>query len=166
MSDATSTAAWDTELADFLKELSAVQGDLLVVLEEKRQQLMSRDTSGMLALQEREEAIVARLQACQQHRSQLLQRCAEEGAPADDLTSIAARLPRLQRRPLEEKLREAGAKSRMLLQHSLTNWVVVQRTLIHLSHVLEIIATGGRLQPTYGRGEPVNASGSLVDRAA
>jgi hypothetical protein len=37
--------------------------------------------------------------------------------------------------------------------------VIAQRTLIHLSQLLEIIATGGRLQPTYGRAvaEPCGA---------
>jgi hypothetical protein len=43
--------------------------------------------------------------------------------------------------------------------------VVVQRTLIHLSQMLEIIATGGQMQPTYGKKESVQARGALVDRA-
>jgi hypothetical protein len=50
--------------------------------------------------------------------------------------------------------------------HSLTNWVLVQRTLIHLSQMLEIIATGGRMKPTYGEGGRTDAGGSLVDQAA
>jgi hypothetical protein len=53
------------------------------------------------------------------------------------------------------------------LQHqSLTNWVLVQRTLLHLSQLIEIIATGGRLKPTYGKGSDHQAGGALVDRAA
>jgi hypothetical protein len=44
--------------------------------------------------------------------------------------------------------------------------VLAQRTLIHLSQMLEIIATGGQMQPTYGKKESVGASGALVDQEA
>jgi hypothetical protein len=60
---------------------------------------------------------------------------------------------------------EARRRARLLQHQSLTNWVLVQRTLLHLSHVVEIIATGGRMQPTYGKGAPVSAGGILVDQA-
>ena len=63
-------------------------------------------------------------------------------------------------------MREATARMRLLQHHSLTNWVLVQRTLIHLSQMLEIIATGGRLKPTYGKDDSVNSGGFLVDQAA
>jgi hypothetical protein len=54
-----------------------------------------------------------------------------------------------------------------LLQHeSLTNWVLVQRSLLHLSQLIEIVATGGRTQPTYGNGSRRLSCGALVDRAA
>jgi hypothetical protein len=53
-----------------------------------------------------------------------------------------------------------------MLQHqSLANWVLVQRTLLHLSQLIEIVATGGEKPPTYQRSGPVAASGALVDRA-
>ena len=42
---------------------------------------------------------------------------------------------------------------------------LVQRALIHLSQMLEIIATGGQMQPTYEKKDSVEASGALVDRA-
>jgi hypothetical protein len=54
-----------------------------------------------------------------------------------------------------------------LLQHqSLTNWVLAQRAVLHVSQLLEIIATGGRLQPTYGDGDTLHNRGSLVDQEA
>jgi len=79
---------------------------------------------------------------------------------------LAKSLPDEQRHSLDEQVHRAQKQARLLRHHSLANWVVIQRTVIHLSQMLEIIATGGRLQPTYGEGEPVNASGGLVDRAA
>ena len=60
---------------------------------------------------------------------------------------------------------EAAGKSRLLQHQSLTNWVVVQRTLLHLSQLLEIIATGGRLRPTYGKESPAASGGALLDHA-
>ena len=54
----------------------------------------------------------------------------------------------------------------LLQHHSLANWVLAQRSLLHISQLLEIIATGGRLRPTYGKSEPVLARGALVDQEA
>ena len=48
---------------------------------------------------------------------------------------------------------------------SLAQWVAVQRTVLHLSQMLEIIATGGRSQPTYGMGVGSQRSGALMDQA-
>ena len=55
---------------------------------------------------------------------------------------------------------------RILQHHSLANWVLAQRSLLHVSQLLEIIATGGRMQPTYGDSESVHARGSLVNHEA
>jgi hypothetical protein len=55
---------------------------------------------------------------------------------------------------------------RLLQHHSLANWVLAQRSLLHVAQMLEIIATGGRLQPTYGNGESSMSGGALVDHQA
>jgi hypothetical protein len=39
-------------------------------------------------------------------------------------------------------------------------------SLLHLSQMIEIIATGGRPKPTYEKGPGSNSGGALVDRAA
>ncbi|MFH1267928.1 MAG: hypothetical protein ABIK89_19595, partial [Planctomycetota bacterium] len=83
-----------------------------------------------------------------------------------NIRSLTAALPDDGRRVLSDQVNEAAGRARLLRHHSLTNWVLVQRTLIHLSQMLEIIATGGQMQPTYERKESVHASGALVDRAA
>jgi hypothetical protein len=61
-------------------------------------------------------------------------------------------------------MRQAALRARLLRHEGLVNWVLVQRTLIHLSQLLEIIATGGRLQPTYRKEESLRAGGALVDQ--
>jgi flagellar biosynthesis/type III secretory pathway chaperone len=156
----------ETALAGLLAELSDIQTDLLAVLADKRHRLLTSDIAAMDALRDREQALVARLQACQDRRLALLAQAAAEGLPSHDLQSLAAALPHSERQKLTPTMREATARMRLLQHHSLTNWVLVQRTLIHLSQVLEIIATGGRLKPTYGKDDSVNSGGFLVDQAA
>jgi len=38
--------------------------------------------------------------------------------------------------------------------------------LLHLSQMLEIIATGGKKRPTYSKDEAPDCGGALVDRVA
>jgi len=134
--------AWEAELAQFLNDLSTVQDETLGVLVKKRDLLVAADTAGLASVNR------------------------QEGLPSTSLDSLSRALPRTERNQLGERMQSARSKARLLQHHSLVNWMLVQRTLLHLSQVLEIIATGGRLQPTYGRGGPVAASGSLVDGAA
>jgi flagellar biosynthesis/type III secretory pathway chaperone len=156
----------ETALAGLLAELSDIQTDLLAVLADKRHRLLTSDLAAMDALRDREQELIERLQACQDRRVALLAQAATEGLPSNDLTSLAAALPISERQKLTPTMREAAARMRLLQHHSLTNWVLVQRTLIHLSQMLEIIATGGRLKPTYGKDDSVGSGGFLVDQAA
>jgi flagellar biosynthesis/type III secretory pathway chaperone len=155
-----------SELASLLTELSAIQTDLLAVLTDKRHRLLTSDAAAMEALRGKEAELIGRLQACQERRQALLVQAAAEGLPSSDLKSLADALPASERTTLSPRIREAATRMRILQHHSLTNWVLVQRTLIHLSQVLEIIATGGRLKPTYGKGDSVDSGGVLVDQAA
>ena len=156
---------WDTELAALLEELSAVQDDLLAFLVEKRQLLSTGDLAGLAGTRQREQELGNRLERCQSRRGELLAQAATLGLPADSLRSLSTSLARDERKHLDASIRQAAARSRLLQHHSLTNWVLTQRTLLHLSQLLEIIGTGGRPSPTYGKSEP-HASGALVDRAA
>ena len=157
---------WETDIAALLAELADVQSALLNLLTEKRQLLAAGDTQALAGISAREQTLIERLQACQQHREQLLERAQAEGLPADSISSLSNRLPAESRGRMQASIREAASRSRLLQHHSLTNWVLVQRSLLHLSQLIEIIATGGRPQPTYGNGSDRGASGALVDRAA
>ena len=86
-------------------------------------------------------------------------RAGQEGLPSNSLQVLRGALPPTERERLAESFRTAHARARLLQHHSLANWVLVQRTLIYLSQMLEIIATGGRLRPTYGGGEPSHTAG-------
>ena len=142
--------SWEAEFANLLSELSATQTDLLALLGEKRTALKLADGDGLAAINEREGHLVGRLQQCQERRLRLRARAADDGRAAPNLRALARSLSPAQHRQLAPQIDEASRRARKLQQESLTNWVIAQRTLIHLSQLLEIIATGGRLQPTYG----------------
>ena len=156
--------SWEAELATLLTDLLAVQDELLKVLTRKRELLLAPDPEGLTTIAEQEEELIQRLQGCVKRRRELLSQAKQEGLPSGSIEALTQALPRNQRSQLDDQVQLARSRARLLQHQSLTNWVVVQRTLIHLSQMLEIIATGGRLQPTYGEGEPVQACGGLVDQ--
>jgi hypothetical protein len=157
---------WESEIAALLAELSDVQGALLESLHEKRKLLAANDLEGLTSIAPREQRLVERLQACHERRQQMLSRAAGEGMPADSIRALSERLPAEDRGRVQASIREAQNRSRLLQHQSLTNWVLVQRSLLHLSQMIEIIATGGRPRPTYGKGSDRAPGGALVDRAA
>jgi flagellar biosynthesis/type III secretory pathway chaperone len=163
---ADASQSWESQVNDLLAELSDVQAELLVVLQEKRERLAAIDLSGLTALQPREEALVQRLDACQRRRRELLAAAAAEGRPADSLGMLTSSATDGARGKLGDQVKSASARMRLLQHHSLANWVLAQRCLLHVSQSLEIIATGGRMRPTYGDKDSVHARGALVNDEA
>jgi hypothetical protein len=158
--------SYETEIGALLAELADVQSALLRVLGDKRTLLVAGDVQGLTAIGPREEELAVRLQACHERRQQLLARADGDGLPAESIQSLSDRLPESSRKNVQASIREAANRSQLLRHQSLTNWVVVQRSLLHLSQMIEIIATGGRPKPTYDKGSGSHSGGSLVDQAA
>lgn len=160
----------DSQLAELLQELSQVQGELLEVLTEKRQYILRGDAKAMSGLAEKETGIMNRLEACHRRRGHLLSEAKTSGHSAASLTDLARQIskpsPGEKKSRSEEALRAAGQNFRKLQSESLSNWVLAQRSLLHVSQLLEIIATGGRIQPTYEKDAPTHARGNLVDSEA
>ena len=157
--------SWEGDIASLLGTLSDVQRDLLTVLAEKRRVLATGDIQAINAIAQREAELIPRLQACQERRQELLARASDDGLPADSIQSLAASLPAASRRRMQADVQQAQHRSRFLQSECLTNWVLVQQMLLHLSQLIEIIATGGQRKPTYGNGSERQGSGFLVDRA-
>ena len=157
---------WDSQLAKLLTDLLTVQDETLAVLGKKRELLLAADAEGLAEIGRQEAGLIERLQECLGRREELLGKAAAEGLPSDSLRSLSKALPNSRKSGLPSQIKLATARSRLLQHHGLTNWVLVQRSLIHLSQMLEIIATGGRPQPTYEKGKSAAGSGALVDRAA
>lgn len=162
----STSEAWEADLAGFMTDLSAIQDQTLEVLTQKRQCLARVNAEGLAALAPREQDLMDRLQACLQRRTELLKRAESQSLPATALGDLAKSLPLSDRGSLDKQVKDANARTRLLRHHSLVNWVIAQRTLLHLSQMLEIIATGGRKRPTYSKDDPSTGGGSLVDRVA
>ena len=88
------------------------------------------------------------------------------GLAGDSLGKLASATNKDSRGKLGEQVKAASSRMQLLRNESITNWVLAQRALLHVSQLVEIIATGGRLQPTYGEGESVHSRGSLVNHEA
>jgi hypothetical protein len=157
---------WESDIGGLLGELAEVQTALLSTLSEKRVLLAAGDVEALSAMTGRENELAGRLQACHERRQALLSRANDEGLPSDSIQTLSNRLPSASRDRMHASIREATGRTKLLQHQSLTNWVLVQRSLLHLSQLIEIIATGGRAKPTYGKGSDSAASGALVDRAA
>jgi hypothetical protein len=166
MTITTAARPWDDQLAEYLHELSQTQDELLALLQNKRESMAKRDFEAMRTLQTSEEQLHERLQASHARREELLASAREQGIVGDSLGNLASQLPQGKRETLGKQVKDASWRMRLLQHQSLTNWVVAQRTLLHLSQMIEIIATGGRLQPTYGKSDTALGRGSLVDREA
>jgi hypothetical protein len=156
----------ESEIVAFLTELSSAQTDMLELLVEKREFLVKYDGEGLASIVPREERLLARLQTCLDRRAELLALADRRGISHTSIRELADSLAGSKRSPLAKTVQQASSQARILQHNSVTNWVLVQRTLIHLSQMLEIIATGGRPQPTYGKGDAPSSSGALVDQAA
>lgn len=160
----------ERNLVDFLQELALVQDELLDVLNRKRNCLARGVLVEFHELQAREEAVIERLTACQQKRSQLLCKAQELGIDSENLSDLAKTLDHQHGSQLEPQLqpqvRQLRGRMRILQSGTLTNWLLAQRTLLHIAQLIEIIATGGQMQPTYAVGESVQPCGSLLNREA
>jgi hypothetical protein len=157
--------SWESQLAALLERLSAAQRELLALLGEKRKLIVRRDHRGLALLAPREARLGDELRTCLAERQRLLVAADGEGLPHESLEDLTAALPGASSRQLAPAVAEARGRARLIRHECLTQWIAVQRTVLHLAQMLEIIATGGRSQPTYGKGRTAERGGALIDRA-
>jgi len=154
------------DLYQFLSRLSDVQKRAQAVLERKQELLVKPDRDALTAIAVEEQEVLAQLAQCLARREEILATARQRGYVVESIQSLCRILPVHSecRRLVEESVR----RSRMIQSLSLTNWVITQKSIIHLSHLLEIIATRGKGKPTYHRqGEKESGvTGGFVDRAA
>ena len=156
-----------TQIEKFLDELSTIQDATLEFLKRKGDMLGKSDTEGLTRIADEEQAVMDRLHDVFEQRYQILKQAKEADLPSDTLESLAAQLDKENPgQSLERRCRDSIRKSLQLRHQSLTNWVLAQRTAIHLSQLIDIIGTKGKPAPTYNRHHGKEKSfvgGSLVD---
>jgi hypothetical protein len=153
----------ESQVGTLLAELSDVQTELLSVLQQSASDLPPL-TAGLAALPAAGGSLDASADACR--RRELLRSGCRRGRPGDSLGRLVGAASGAARGKLGEQVKHSSARMRLLQHHSLANWVLAQRCLLHVSQLLEIIATGGRMQPTYGDKDPVHSRGALVNHEA
>lgn len=154
----------EQEIAALLADLSDAQESLLAVLKRKRECMANSDLSRLAEIESQEAELLGRLEACQQRRQQLL-----SGAGAGavrNLEELSASLADGKDSSLSRQVKAVSSRMRIVQNHALTNWVIAQRSLLHLSQLLAIMAAGGRPAPTYGAQAAVHSRGALVDQEA
>lgn len=161
----TANASRETELAALLARLSTAQHELLSLLAAKRDLIVHRDYAGLAALAAREEQLGDELRACLEERERLLAGASAEGLPHGSLADLSAAMPPESGAAIGGAVAAARQRAHLIRHECLAQWVAVQRTVLHLAQMLEIIATGGRTAPTYGKGPRASNGGALIDQA-
>jgi len=129
----------ERNVVELLDELSQLQDELFTVLAEKRQRMAAADFSpagegdGDESLDHRELTLCDRLQQCHDRRAALLSEAGQRGLPADSIASLAPHLAAGKPGGLAERVKDASQRMRLLQHQSITNWVVAQRSLLHVT---------------------------------
>ena len=157
---------FEQETAQFLQTLSDVQADLLNVLHRKREQMVANDLEAMQETMVSEQELVERLENLRDTRHNLLANAKGQGLPSDSLHSLARSFGDSESGELAQKAHNAKNTLLHIQNETLTNFVLAQQTVLHLSQLLQIIATGGRIKPTYEAENASSQGGTLVDQDA
>ncbi len=156
---------WETALTTLLDDLLQTQQEMLQILEQKRVAMVSRNLTSIRELQPREEELCLKLTACQNRRNDLLALAKTSNLPDGNLEQLSRSVPLQQEVAVRERLSNASHRAMLLKHQSLTNWIIAQRNLLHISQLLENITTGGQTTPTYGKNARA-AGGFILDQDA
>lgn len=156
---------WEAALTGLLDDLLRTQQEMLEILDRKRAAMVRRDLDQLRELQPREDQLCQQLSACQERRNELLALARVAQLPDGNLDQLSRSLPLAADSGVREKLSSASHRARLLKHQSLTNWIIAQRNLLHISQLLENITTGGRIAPTYGKSARVTG-GFMLDQEA
>ena len=166
MTDVIPNTQQETDCGYLVDEPSSGADGWLNSLTGARDAMVAGELEQLEALGQQESELGERLEACHRRRGELLAQAARHGLPSDSISQLAQAAAASERRALGEQVGQARARTSLLRHQSLANWVLAQRSLLHLSQLLEILATGGQTKPTYSKEESPHARGNLVDHAA
>ncbi|MDR2756847.1 MAG: flagellar protein FlgN [Planctomycetaceae bacterium] len=157
------------EIITFLNQLVTVQEKILDVLKKKQALLVKPDKESLAAITVEEERTLILLQQTLEHREKILESAQEQGYKVDSIRMVCEQIfPN----PSEWRLLVNAAQNRnkQIRYLALANWTVSQKSLIHLTQILEIIETRGQGKTTYTpqkvKETHSSSGGGFVDRVA
>jgi hypothetical protein len=160
--------AMEHEIIAFLNRLATVQEKILNVLKKKQTLLVKPDKESLAAITAEEERTLMLLQQSLDHREKILESAQKQGHHADSIQILCEQIfPK----PNEWRMLIDAANNRLrqIRYLALANWTVSQKSLIHLTQILELIETQGQGKTTYQpqKGKEHHSSGGgFVDRVA
>lgn len=153
-----------TRIIEFLKQLASAQEKTLKILQEKQTLLVKPEQKALTEIAVEEADALDQLRLAVEKREKILTEAREQG---HDVETVQELCEKLFPNNFEAKklLNIAQNRSRQLRFLALTNWTISQKSIIHLSQLLEMIETKGQGKTTY---KPTKNSegGGLVDRVA
>lgn len=157
---------WETELTELLDDLLETQQEMLRVLGEKREAMTQRDLKRIQSLQPLEESLCKRLIDCQERRADILTVAKQAQLPDENLTQLSRAVATDANGNIHHKVKNVSDHTNLIRHQSLTNWIIAQRNLLHVSQLLEIIASGGQQMSTYGNAASTSPNGFMLDQQA
>lgn len=153
-----------TKIIEFLKQLDAAQEKTLKILQEKQILLVKPESKALAKVAEEEVAAMEQLRLVLEKREEILLAAGEQGTEVESVQELCETLfpNNFEVRKLLDLARSRTQQLRFL---ALTNWTISQKSMIHLSQLLELIETRGQGKTTY---KPTKGTegGGLVDRVA
>ncbi|MDR0337089.1 MAG: flagellar export chaperone FlgN [Planctomycetaceae bacterium] len=156
------------EINTFLNQLATVQEKILDVLTKKQTLLVKPEKESLETMTTEEEHSLILLQQSLDHRKKILESAQKQGFNADSIQTLCEQIfpnPREWRMLINA----AQNRNRQIRYLALANWTVSQKSLIHLTQILEMIETRGQGNTTYKpqKGQKKHSSGGgFVDRVA
>ncbi|MDR0869529.1 MAG: flagellar protein FlgN [Planctomycetaceae bacterium] len=155
------------QILNFFKYLTAVQEKTLAVLQQKQSALVKPDRNVLSTLAAEEQEVLELLQQTRNEREQILTAAQQRGLNAGSVQTVCEQVFEQQTewKPLVDSLQE---RSRQIQFASLTNWTMSQKSLVHLTQILEFIETRGEGKTTYclSKNVPAVTGGGFIDKAA
>ncbi|HEV7280795.1 MAG TPA: hypothetical protein VGN57_11385 [Pirellulaceae bacterium] len=162
------TSADLSAVADYLDEYLDVQQALLDVMTAKLDVRTKRGLEEARALDAREAELVERLKACVEKRQGLLADPELNAAGEPTLRRLAESVENADEDQADLNLflrfDAAEKNNRELRMRSVSAWVLAQRSVVHWSQMLEIVASQGQNVPTYKRDRKLRSRGALMNQ--
>lgn len=155
------------EILHFFKTLDAAQEKTLAVLQKKQSALVKPEPENLRLVSVEENEAVDLLRQALEEREAVLAAARQRGWDCDSIQTVCERAFPGQNewKQVIEKLQAQSTQIRFV---SLTNWTMSQKSLVHVTQILEFIETRGEGKTTYQfpKGTRTASNGGFVDKVA